>query len=71
MPTRRSSRLAVALLALSFAVPSSLAQKTKEQHQYRNSDRNTIDPILYMAEHLALKIGKELSCLDTKPGNMV
>src|SRR5262245_23098972 len=24
-----------------------------------------------MTEHLALEIGKELSCLDAKPGNMV
>src|SRR6202007_1284870 len=40
MPTRRSSRLAVALLALSFAVPSSLAQKTKEQQDPNEKPRN-------------------------------
>src|SRR5438067_1948523 len=40
MPTRRSSRLAVALLALSFAVPSSLAQKTKEQQDPTDKPRN-------------------------------
>src|SRR6266480_4466606 len=40
MPTRRSSRLAVALLALSFAVPSSLAQKTKEQQDPTEKPRN-------------------------------
>ena len=33
MSTRSLSRLAVALLALSFAVPSSLAQKTKSSEQ--------------------------------------
>jgi len=40
MPTRRSSRLAVALLAFSFAVPSSLAQKTKEQQDPSEKPRN-------------------------------
>src|SRR6201989_750605 len=40
MSTRRSSRLAVALLALSFAVPSSLAQKTKEQQDPNEKPRN-------------------------------
>jgi len=40
MSTRRSSRLAVALLALSFAVPSSLAQKTKEQQDPTEKPRN-------------------------------
>src|SRR5256714_4738073 len=40
MPKRRSSRLAVALLALSFAVPSSLAQKTKEQQDPTEKARN-------------------------------
>src|SRR6476620_2225641 len=33
MSKRRSSRLAVALLALSFAVPSGLAQRKKDQTQ--------------------------------------
>src|SRR6267154_863959 len=40
MATRRSSRLAVALLALGFAVPSSLAQKTKEQQDPTEKPRN-------------------------------
>src|SRR5436189_3459650 len=40
MATRRSSRLAVALLALGFAVPSSLAQKTKEQQDPSDKPRN-------------------------------
>src|SRR5437868_13246634 len=40
MATRRSSRLAVALLALGFAVPSSLAQKTKGQQDPTEKPRN-------------------------------
>ena len=40
MPKRRSSRLAVALLALSFAVPSSLAQKAKGQQDPSEKPRN-------------------------------
>src|SRR5438477_8502190 len=40
MPKRISSRLAVALLALSFAVPSSLAQKAKGQQDPSTKPRN-------------------------------
>src|SRR5215831_9227261 len=39
MLPRRSSRLAIALLALTFAVPSSLAQKTKSTDQQDISEK--------------------------------
>src|SRR5436305_13900021 len=40
MSTRRSSRLAVTLLAVSFAVPSSLAQKTEKSQDPMDKPRN-------------------------------